>query len=118
LQVGDQRFPRPISRAFVQAMGDVQVPENPDFNGEVQEGAGLYQVTQFHSGPRKGERCSAAAAYLHPALTRSNLTVLTRTRVEKITFEGKRATGVIIKRGLTRRTLTARAEAPSARPSF
>ena len=118
LQVGDQRFPRPISRAFVQAMGDVQVPENPDFNGAVQEGAGLYQVTQFHSGPRKGERCSAAAAYLHPALTRPNLTVLTRTRAEKITFEGKRATGVIVKRGLTRRALTARAEVIVSQGTF
>jgi len=118
LQVGDQRFPRPISRAFVQAMGDVQVPENPDFNGVVQEGAGLYQVTQFHSGPRKGERCSAAAAYLHPALTRPNLTVLTRTRAEKITFEGKRATGVIVKRGLTRRALTARAEVIVSQGTF
>jgi choline dehydrogenase-like flavoprotein len=118
LQVGDQRFPRPISRAFVQAMGDVQVPENPDFNGAVQEGAGLYQVTQFHSGPKKGERCSAAAAYLHPALTRPNLTVLTRTRAEKITFDGKRATGVIVKRGLTRRALTARHEVIVAQGTF
>ena len=118
LQVGDQRFPRPISRAFVQAMGDVQVPENPDFNGPVQEGAGLYQVTQFHSGPRKGERCSAAAAYLHPALTRPNLTVLTRTRAEKITFDGKRATGMIVKRGLTRRALTARHEVIVAQGTF
>ena len=118
LQVGDQRFPRPISRAFVQAMGDVQVPENPDFNGMVQEGAGLYQVTQFHSGPRKGERCSAAAAYLHPVLTRPNLTVLTRARAEKITFDGKRATGVIVKRGLTRRALTARHEVIVAQGTF
>jgi hypothetical protein len=110
LQVGDQHFPRPISRAFVQAMGDVQVQENPDFNGAVQEGAGLYQVTQFHSGPRKGERCSAAAAYLYPALTRPNLTVLTRTRAERITFDGQRATGVIVKHGLARRALTARHE--------
>jgi choline dehydrogenase-like flavoprotein len=116
--VGDQRFPRPISRAFVQAMGDVQVPENPDFNGPVQEGAGLYQVMQFHSGPRKGERCSAAAAYLHPALTRPNLTVLTRTRAEQITFDGKRATGVIVKRGLTRRALTARHEVILAQGTF
>jgi choline dehydrogenase-like flavoprotein len=118
LQVGDQRFPRQISRAFVQAMGDVQVPENPDFNGAVQEGAGLYQVTQFHSGPRKGERCSAAAAYLHPALTRPNLTVLTRTRAERITFDGQRATGVIVKRGLARRALTARREVIVAQGTF
>jgi choline dehydrogenase-like flavoprotein len=118
LQVGDQRFPRPISRAFVQAMGDVQVPENPDFNGPAQEGAGLYQVTQFHSGPRKGERCSAAAAYLHPALTRPNLTVLTRTRAKKITFDGKRAAGVIVKHGRTRRALTARREVIVAQGTF
>ena len=118
LQVGDQHFPRPISRAFVQAMGDVQVSENPDFNGAVQDGAGLYQVTQFHSGPRKGERCSAAAAYLYPALTRPNLTVLTRTRAERITFDGQRATGVVVKRGLARRALTARREVIVAQGTF
>ena len=118
LQVADQLYPRPITRAFVRAMGDVQVPQNDDFNGETQDGAGLYQVTEFHSGPRKGERCSAAAAYLHPVLSRPNLTVLTRTRTEKITFEAKRATGVIVKRGLHRRSLKARAEVIVAQGTF
>jgi choline dehydrogenase-like flavoprotein len=118
LQVGDQRDPRPISRAFVQAMAEVQVPATDDFNGEIQDGAGLYQVTQFHSGPRKGERCSAAAAYLHPVLARANLTVLTRTRTERITMEGKRATGVIVRRGLARRRLTARREVIVAQGAF
>lgn len=118
LQVGDQLNPRPISRAFVRAMGDVQVPEIADFNGENQEGAGLYQVTQFHSGPRKGERCSAAAAYLHPVLHRPNLTVLTRTRAEKITFDATRATGVIVKRGMARRQVTARREVIVSQGSF
>ena len=118
LQVGDQLYPRPITRAFVQAMGDVQVPETRDFNGETQDGAGLFQVTQFHSGPRKGTRCSAAAAYLHPALTRPNLTVLPRTRTERITFDGKRASGVIVRRGLTRRRLTAKAEVIVAQGTF
>ena len=50
LQVGDQRRPRPISRAFVEACGAVGCPPNPDFNGPVQEGSGLYQVTQFWDG--------------------------------------------------------------------
>lgn len=98
LQVGDQRFPRAISRAFVQAAGACQIPENPDFNGPEQDGAGLYQVTQFHAGPRKGERCSAAAAYLHPALTRPNLTVLTRTRALRVTLDQGRATGLMVRR--------------------
>lgn len=110
LQVGDQLYPRPITRAFVRAMADLQVPENTDFNGDVQDGAGLYQVTQFHHGPRKGERCSAAAAYLHPAMMRPNLTVLTHCRAERITFDGMRATGLVVKHGFKRLHLKARRE--------
>ena len=97
LQVGDQRQPRAISRAFVEACAESQIAANPDFNGPEQEGAGLYQVTQFHSGPKKGERCSAAAAYLFPALGRRNLTVLTRTRADRVVLEGRRAVGVAIR---------------------
>ncbi len=110
LKVTDQRFPRPISRAFVAAAGHLQIPANPDFNGETQEGAGLYQVTQFPDGPRRGERCSAAAAYLHPALTRPNLTVLTHTRAERLLLDGKRATGLLIRRRGRRISLRARRE--------
>ncbi|TXH98525.1 MAG: glucose-methanol-choline oxidoreductase, partial [Pseudorhodobacter sp.] len=102
----------------IRAMSEQQVPETTYFNGETQDGAGLYQVTQFHSGPRTGERCSAAAAYLHPALHRPNLTVLTRTRAERISFDGTRATGVIVKRGLTRRALSARREVIVAQGTF
>lgn len=118
LQVSDQSHPRPISRAFVRAMGSCQVAENRDFNGAEQEGAGLYQVTQFHHGPRKGERCSAAAAYLHPVLSRPNLTVLTRTRAERIILDGRRATGVVVRRGFSHRALTARREVIVAQGAF
>ena len=118
LQVSDQRHPRAITRAFIRAMADLKIRETADFNGETQDGAGLYQVTQFHQGPKKGERCSAAAAYLHPILNRPNLTVLTHTRAEKLTLDGKRATGVIVKRGMTRRTLTARAEVIVSQGAF
>jgi choline dehydrogenase-like flavoprotein len=110
LQVGDQRFPRAISRAFVEAAALAQVPLNDDFNGETQEGAGLYQVTQFHQGPRKGERCSAAAAYLHPAMGRPNLTVMTRTRALRVVLEGTRATGLLVRRRGRTLALTARRE--------
>ena len=98
LQVGNQRSPRAMSRAFVEACGEVGCAPNPDFNGPVQEGAGLYQVTQFWDGAQKGERCSAAAAYLHPVLARPNLTVLTRARAERILFDGRRATGALVRR--------------------
>ena len=107
LQVCDQRSPRPITSAFVEACAQNQIRFNDDFNGPEQEGAGLYQVTQFHSGPRSGERCSAAAAYLHPVMQRPNLTVVTRAHATAIMFDGKRATGVRYRRG--RRMEAARA---------
>ena len=62
---------------------------NEDFNGESQEGIGYYQTTQ-----KNGKRCSAAKAYLVPALERENLTVLTDTNVNKILVDDSRATGV------------------------
>ncbi|MDU8928535.1 GMC family oxidoreductase N-terminal domain-containing protein [Alisedimentitalea sp. MJ-SS2] len=94
LQVSDQRAPRPISRAFVEASTQVQMPERSDFNTGENDGAGLYQVTQFHGGERNGERCSAAAGYLFPVMDRPNLTVITKAQATKILFEGKRAVGV------------------------
>jgi len=51
-------------------------------------------VTQFHSREKAGERCSAAAAYLHPNAGRANLTIVTKAHATKIEFEGKRAKGV------------------------
>ena len=110
LQVTDQISPFDVSRAFIHAMESVQVPETTDFNGDTQFGAGLYQVTQFHQGPRKGRRCSAAAAYLHPVLARPNLTVLTHARAERILLDGNRAKGLIAKHKSRTLTLTARRE--------
>lgn len=110
LQVGDQRRPRSISRAFVEACSAVGCTPNDDFNGAVQEGAGLYQVTQFWDGAKKGERCSAAAAYLHPVMARPNLTVLTRSRAEKVLIEDRRAVGALVRRGRRQIRLEARRE--------
>ncbi|MEM6371573.1 MAG: FAD-dependent oxidoreductase [Pseudomonadota bacterium] len=110
LQVADQSAPRAISRAFVEAGVQTQVPHRTDFNGPEQEGIGLYQVTQFHSGPRKGERCSAAAAYLDDGVTaRANLTILTRAQAQKVEMMDGRAVGVRIRhRGKIRLVQAAR----------
>jgi choline dehydrogenase-like flavoprotein len=96
LQVGDQQSPRRITADFIEAGVECGYPRNEDFNGHQQEGVGYYQVTQFHGGKRNGERCSAAAAYLHPAMERANLTVMTQTRALKVLFDDKRAIGVEI----------------------
>lgn len=110
LHVSDQKSPRPISTAFVEAAGEVQIRRNDDFNGPEQEGAGLYQVTQFHSKEENGERCSAAAAYLHPVMERENLTVITKAHATKILFEGKRAVGVEYRNGKNTLTVEAKKE--------
>jgi choline dehydrogenase-like flavoprotein len=110
LQVADQSRPAAISHAFVEACAEAQIPPTADFNAPPYEGAGLYQVTQFHDGPRKGERCSAAAAYLHPVMDRPNLRVLTGMRALRIVLDGARATGVELSRRARRLTLTARRE--------
>ena len=99
LQVSNQKSPRPITRAFIDAAKELQHREVEDFNRGDNEGVGLYQVTQFHDQARNGERCSAAAAYLHPVMNRPNLTVLTNSRAIKIEFDGKRAVGVHYRQG-------------------
>ncbi|WP_109312965.1 GMC family oxidoreductase [Ruegeria sp. AU67] len=97
LQVSDQSEPRAISHAFVEACGQQQIRKTKDFNGPTQEGAGLYQVTQFHDGAHKGERCSAAAAYLRGAKSRPNLTIMTGAEAQKILLDKKRANGVLLR---------------------
>ncbi|EDM84793.1 MAG: GMC family oxidoreductase N-terminal domain-containing protein [Limnobacter sp.] len=95
LHVSDQNSPRPVTRAFVEAAKAWGLPEQQDFNTGDNEGTGLYQVTQFHDPNKHGERCSAAAAYLHPIMTeRSNLTVLTNAHACRILLENQRAKGV------------------------
>ena len=110
LQVSDQSAPLPITAAFVDACGQQQIRENRDFNGPQQEGAGKYQVTQFSHGPHKGERCSAAAAYLRPNKDRPNLTILTNALVQRVTLDGKRATGVQLRWNKTDQHVKARRE--------
>ncbi|MGH1330659.1 MAG: GMC family oxidoreductase [Paracoccaceae bacterium] len=99
LQVSDQKDPRPISKAFVEAGTQLQHREVEDFNRGDNEGIGLYQVTQFHDAEKNGERCSAAAGYLFPVMDRPNLTVITKARATKILFEGKRAVGIAYRVG-------------------
>lgn len=89
LTVSDLTDPNPLSRAFVAAGMDCQLPKNPDFNGVTQEGVGLYQVTQ-----RNGRRLSSAQAFLVPVLDRPNLTLVTKAQAHCVVFQGRRATGV------------------------
>ena len=105
LNVMDLRSPNRYSDVFVQAAVQAGMQRNPDFNGAMQEGAGMYQVTH-----RNGERCSAAKAYLTPALGRPNLTVFTLSNATRILTDGRRATGVAFLQDSVQRQVHARGE--------
>ena len=110
LSVAFQQSPRPISEAWMEAAQQCGVALNEDFNGAKQEGAGLHQVTQFWDDQRNGERCSAAAGYLHPIMAqRSNLTVITGAHATELLWTDRRITGVKYRRG--QQTLEVHAQA-------
>ena len=103
LNVSDPTTGHEVSEAAITACEALGLPHR-DPNGADQEGVGWYQVTI-----RDGRRCSAAVAYLHPAMDRPNLEVETRALATRILFEGKRAVGVeYVKDGETK---VARADA-------
>lgn len=93
LHVGDNLSRNPLNEAILTAAEQCQIRRNDDFNGPEQEGAGHFQVTQFRGDKRHGERCSAAAAYLHPNMDRPNLTIITRAQVSGVDLDNGRATG-------------------------
>ncbi|MFE7313405.1 GMC family oxidoreductase [Streptomyces sp. NPDC057555] len=93
LTVSDGRSGHPLAAAFVQAAQQAGHQTNDDFNGETQFGVGRYQLTQ-----RDGMRCSTAVAFLHPALERPNLTMLSATRAHRVVIENGRAAGVEVER--------------------
>jgi choline dehydrogenase len=96
LTVSSLGYRNPLSTVFVAAAQARGYAANPDFNGERQEGAGYYDVTQ-----RAGRRCSTAVGYLQPARARANLVIATHVTVSRLTFDGARATGVeFIQRGV------------------
>jgi choline dehydrogenase len=93
LGVSDSRAMSPLVETMLEASVAAGHELNPDFNGARQEGVGRFQLTQ-----RNGRRCSTAAAFLHPALGRPNLDVLTDAMTLRIRFEAGRAVGVDVMR--------------------
>ena len=105
LNVMDLRSPNRHTPAFIEAGRQAGHALNDDFNGDSQEGVGPYQVTH-----RNGERCSAAKAYLAPALGRPNLEVITGAQATRLLMDGRRVVGVEVLRGGQRVSLRARRE--------
>ncbi|MGA1209498.1 MAG: GMC family oxidoreductase, partial [Gemmobacter sp.] len=92
----------PLVARYIAACEGVGLRHNPDFNGAEQEGAGIYQLTV-----RGGRRNSAARAFLHPAVRRGNVQVLTGAQATRVLWEGRRAVGVEYIRGGARQVASA-----------
>ena len=105
LNVAALRFNNPLSHAFLKAAEQAGYPKTQDFNGAQQEGFNFYRVFQ-----KGGERCSNARAFLRPAESRSNLTIITKAQVTRVLFEGKRAVGVRYSSGGTLHDVRAKRE--------
>jgi choline dehydrogenase len=87
--VSELRDPNPTTSAFLAACAEFGMRRLDELNELDNIGCAPTPVTQ-----RRGLRHSAADAYLRPARRRRNLTVVTRTHVRRILFDGKRAIGV------------------------
>lgn len=105
LNVADLRGASPLSAAFVEAAVEQGMARNDDFNATAQEGVGLYQVTQH-----RGERHSAAKAYISPAKDRFNLSIELHAQVTGLVWEGRRCVGVTYRQGGQQHTVHASRE--------
>ena len=84
----------PLYRAFIEAAQQAGYAATEDVNGFRQEGFGRMDMTVY-----RGRRWSAANAYLRPAMRRKNVFVVTDAAVSRVTFDGRRASGVRYARG-------------------
>ena len=94
-----------ILDAFIDAAGESGIPPTKDFNTGDNEGCGYFHVNQ-----KGGRRWSAARGFLKPVMGRANLTLVSRALAHRVTFDGTRATGVVIGVGGAERVLGARCE--------
>jgi choline dehydrogenase len=85
----------PIIRAVIDAAKGSGIPFIPDVNGKDRNGIGFTQATV----DRRGRRVSAYSAFLKAARGRPNLTIVTDVLVQRVTFNGLRATGIEALRG-------------------
>ncbi|NUR91160.1 MAG: NAD(P)-binding protein [Nonomuraea sp.] len=90
---GAEETGNPVSATFVDACAELGHPRLADFN------AGLYGAGWQRVNIRDGRRHGAREAYLEPALSRPNLTVLDGAPVTRLLFEGDRCVGVEYQRG-------------------
>ena len=97
LPITDLEWRDPLCEAFIEGAVQMGIPRNNDYNGARQQGVSYVQrIIQ------NGRRVSAARGYLHPAMSRRNLTVRTHAHATELMLEGKRAAGIPLSQGQPR----------------
>ena len=89
LTVRVNRYQDALFDAYLEAAVAAGHPLVDDYNAAEQHGFSRLQCTI-----RAGRRCSAATAYLRPALARANLEVVVRAHATRVLLSGARAVGV------------------------
>jgi choline dehydrogenase len=103
-RVERQRLSWEILQAVQEGAKEFGIHPRADFNDGNNEGSGFFEVNQ-----RRGVRWSTAKGFLRPAMNRSNLRVVTEALAETVSFDHRRANGVVYVRGGQRFAVKARA---------
>jgi len=84
----------PLMEAFLDACEGAGIPRNQDYNGDRYEGAGYLQFNT-----RRGWRQGGRETFLRGARGRRNLHLKTGALVQRVLFDGRRASGVAVETG-------------------
>ena len=103
-RVSALRYRHPTAEAFIESAVSLGIPLNPDLNGKSHEGVAWNQ-----GSTRNGFRHSSWEAYIRPQLRNPRLRFLDGAQVERVMFDGRRATGVALKRDGQSISVTAKA---------
>lgn len=95
--VSDPKVRWEAIEAYREAAIQLGIPPTEDYNSGENEGVAWFEATI-----RNGVRHSTRRAFLEPVRHRRNLTVLTGALVDRLTFEGKRASAVVFSIGSER----------------
>ncbi len=104
-RVDQQRLRWDILDRFAEAANQAGIPGTDDFNRGNNLGGSKFEVNQ-----RRGLRLNASKAFLRPVMNRANLKVVTGALIDRVTFSGKRATGVEFELGGEKMSVNCRIE--------
>jgi choline dehydrogenase len=103
MRIEPNRNARALTKLFVEAARRVGLGNDEHYNGHAYDGAWIAELAH-----KDGRRFSAYHAYLEPAMRRHNLEVVTHAHATGLIIDGRRATGVTIRRLGGEQTLSAR----------